>query len=108
MYNTLNTGQFYGNREHNGNDTDNPALGKFHIYCTQKQNKQANKVLFVLQNPIFYAIYNHCTEYEYTQSTKRQQKTALFTLQHKIHASKTPIATVPHRHPCTKHTVHIR
>jgi hypothetical protein len=44
-----------------GRHTNN--LGKYHIFCTQKQNKQMNEVLFGLNNSIFEAIYeyNHYT-----------------------------------------------
>jgi hypothetical protein len=32
---------------------------KYHIFCIQKQNKQMNKLLFDLNNPIFEAVYIH-------------------------------------------------
>lgn len=42
-------------------------LEKFRIYCAHQQNKQMNKVLFDLQNPIFDITYNHYTKEQHTQ-----------------------------------------
>jgi hypothetical protein len=35
------------------------SMEKFHIFCTQKENKHMNEILFDPKNPIFDTIYNH-------------------------------------------------
>jgi hypothetical protein len=33
------------------------SMERFHIFCTQKENKYMNEILFDLENPIFETVY---------------------------------------------------
>jgi hypothetical protein len=38
------------------------SMERFHIFCTQKENKHMNEILFDLKNPILETVYNHYTQ----------------------------------------------
>jgi hypothetical protein len=49
------------------------SLEKFHIFCTQKENKHMNEILFDPKNPIFNSVYNHYKQSEIHNTTQRGQ-----------------------------------
>jgi hypothetical protein len=64
----LNTGHTYGSMQDVMEVIQRAKKGrymnrmeKFHIFCTQKENKRMNEILFDPKNPIFETVYNHYT-----------------------------------------------